>query len=130
MKTGFELFRSCPYLPHDGPTSNRIGSFIERWNRVSRVIRGFQEFIYYLHYIFIIFRGFRNFFCQHFRPITYCQFTALESMRSYSQEKFVEELELSHNPIKMFQRAIEREACEGEGEVAVFSAKRWDRRSS
>ena len=30
-------FKNTP--PHNGPISNRIASFIERWNRVSRVIR-------------------------------------------------------------------------------------------
>ena len=45
IKAGFEFFRSCPYLPHGGPTSNRIGSFIERWDRVLQELFGRRDIL-------------------------------------------------------------------------------------
>ena len=50
-------------------------------------------------------QDFQVFFCSHsnFKPIIYCQFTALEFMRSYSQQKFVEESETSKDPMSRFQ---------------------------
>ena len=54
----------------------------------------------------------KNFFCSdsNFKPIIYCHFTAPAFMRPYSQRQFVEESEISKNPIKCFQ-SIFRVLC-------------------
>ena len=51
------------------------------------------EAVRFLKLDLISFKAFRNAFCSdsNFKPIIYCQFTALDFMTSYSQQKFVEE---------------------------------------
>ena len=65
-----------------------------------------------LKLVLISFLAFRYFFCSdcNFKPIIYCQFTAPEFMRSYSQQKFVEESEILQNTMKNFQ-SIFRVLC-------------------
>ena len=58
-------------------------------------------------------RVFGNFFClySNFKPIFYCQFAALGFMRSYSQTKFVEESEISCNPMIQLKLEIAIARC-------------------
>ena len=60
-----------------------------------------NEAVQVLKFVLISIQGFQVFFCLHsnFEPIIYCQFTALEFMTSYSQQEFVEESEITSNPI-------------------------------
>ena len=43
----------------------------------------------------------------NFKPIIYCQMTGIEFMRPYSQQKFMEESEISWNLTKSFQSTFE-----------------------
>ena len=67
-----------------------------------------NEAVQVLKLVLISFGAFRYFFCSgcNFKPIIYCQFTASEFMRSYSQQKFVEVSEISENTMKSFQSIL------------------------
>ena len=64
--------------------------------------------------VLILFKAFRKFVCSdpNLKLIIYCQFTPLEIMTSYSQQKFVKEGEISYNPLKRFKEPLETETFE------------------
>ena len=66
-----------------------------------------NEAVQVLKFVLILFSVSRNFSCldSSFKNIIYCQFTALEFMRSYSKHKFVEEFEILYDLMKTLQRA-------------------------
>ena len=55
-----------------------------------------HEAVQALKLVLALFMACRNFFCSKFKPIIYFQFTPIEFIRSYSQQKFVEDSKISY----------------------------------
>ena len=66
-----------------------------------------NEAVQALKLLLILFRTFGSLLCSdsNFKPGIYRQFTALEIVRSFSKQMFVEESEILYNPMKSFQTA-------------------------